>query len=138
MAKIGGLGEAVRKEASWWLEVARKDVRRAELTFEVGDYEACVFWSQQAVEFSLKALMLALGFSPPKTHNLVELYGYVRDALGPVDESLLSELTPYYSASRYPNIFSGVPEVHERTANRFLSFAKEVVKKVEHLMEEGP
>ena len=133
------LGEIpMREEASWWLKVAEKDMGRAELMFEVGDYEACVFWSQQVVEFSLKALMLALGFSPPKTHSLIELYERVRDVLGPLDESLLSELTPYYSASRYPNVFSGVPEVHEKTAERFLRFAKEVLMRVERLMEEGP
>lgn len=127
----------MRQEALWWLTVAKKNLRRAKLMFEVGDHEACVFWSQQVVEFALKALMLALGLSPPKTHNLRGLYDHVRDVLGPVDEALLSELTPYYSASRYPDIFSGVPEVHESTARKFLRLAEEVLTRVERLMEEG-
>lgn len=128
----------MRREALWWFEVAKRNLGRAKLSFETGDHEACVFWSQQAVEFCLKALMLALGSSPPKTHNLRDLYDRVKDVLGPLDEATLSELTPYYSASRYPDVFSGVPEVHERTARRFLQFAEEVLRKIERLMEESP
>ena len=86
----------MRGEALSWLRVARKNLERA---------EACVFWSQQVVEFALKAL---------------------------------SELTPFYSASRYPDVFSGVPEIHPDTAKRFLSFAREVLLKVEEAIRGNP
>jgi len=127
----------LREEALSWLEVARRNLRRAEVGFRMGDNEACVFWSQQVVEFALKALWLALGRLPPKTHNLRELYEPVRPALGQLDEATLSELTPFYSASRYPDIFSGVPEIHASTAERFLSFAREVLARVEALLGGG-
>ncbi|MEM1517049.1 MAG: HEPN domain-containing protein [Thermofilum sp.] len=64
--------------------------------------------------------------NPPKTHNLVELYRLASGLLSGVGEEFLSELTPYYSVSRYPDIFMGVPVVHRSTALRFLEFAKEL------------
>ncbi len=128
----------MRGEALSWLEVARKNLRRAEACFGMGDNEACVFWSQQVVEFALKALWLASGRLPPKTHNLKELYEPVRDLVGHLDEATLSELTPFYSASRYPDVFSGVPEIHPDTARRFLSFAREVLSRVEEALGGNP
>jgi len=128
----------LRGEALSWLRVARKNLERAEACFNMGDNEACVFWSQQVVEFAFKALWLASGSLPPKTHNLRELYEPVRDLIGQLDEATLSELTPFYSASRYPDVFSGVPEIHPDTAKRFLSFAREVLLKVEEAIRGNP
>ncbi|MEM3693135.1 MAG: HEPN domain-containing protein [Candidatus Bathyarchaeia archaeon] len=48
----------VREEVGWWLKVAERNLKRAETSLEEGDFEASAFWSQQAVEFSLKALVL--------------------------------------------------------------------------------
>ena len=127
-------GGRVREEVKWWVEVARKNLERAEASVERGDFEAAVFWSQQTVEFMLKALVLFKGMLPPKTHNLVELYGLVRDLVGDVAEELLSELTPYYSISRYPDIFPGVPVVHRNTALRFLRFSRELFRKACEVM----
>lgn len=120
----------MREEVRWWLEAARINLRRAERAFEDGDYEACAFWSHQAVEFSLKALIIHSGELPERTHNLRRLYERVRGIVE-LDDQLLSELTPYYSVSRYPDIFMGVPHVHRNTAERFLNFAREVVERVE-------
>lgn len=122
-------GRGVREEVKWWIEVARKNLRRAETAFERSDYEAAAFWSQQVVEFALKALVLFKGMLPPKTHNLVELYELVRGLIGDFEEELLSELTPYYSISRYPDIFPGVPVVHRNTALRFIRFSRELFRK---------
>lgn len=120
----------VREEVVWWLKVAERNLGRAETSFERGDFEAAAFWSQQVVEFSLKALIIFKGDLPPRTHNLVELYRLVSDLLSCIEEELLSELTPYYSISRYPDIFPGVPVVHRNTAMRFLEFSKTLFTRV--------
>ncbi len=116
----------MREEVSWWYKTAQRNLERAERAFNVKDYEACAFWCHQAVEFALKALAIYLGHLPPKTHNLRRLYEIVRNNIV-LDEQLLSELTPYYSVSRYPDIFMGIPNVHQNTAARFLDFARNAI-----------
>lgn len=125
----------MREEVKWWIKAAGRNIERAEASIEREDFEAAAFWAQQAVEFALKALVLFKGEIPPKTHNLVELYRLVSDVLSVAREELLSELTPYYSVSRYPDIFMGVPVVHRSTAKRFLEFAKELLKEVREVVE---
>ncbi|MEM0223773.1 MAG: HEPN domain-containing protein [Thermofilum sp.] len=129
--------DRLREEVEWWLKIAEKNVERAEAAFEREDFEAAAFWAQQAVEFSLKALVLFKGEVPPKTHNLVELYRLVSDLLSGVREELLSELTPYYSVSRYPDIFMGVPVVHRSTAARFLEFSRELLRRAREVVGYG-
>ncbi|MHA1609694.1 MAG: HEPN domain-containing protein [Candidatus Njordarchaeales archaeon] len=117
----------MREEVKWWFETAKINLRRAERAFNAEDYEECAFWAHQTVEFALKVLIIFLGESPPKTRNLRRLYESVRKKIS-LDEQLLAELTPYYSVSRYPDIFMGVPNVHKNTAKKFLDFAKEVIR----------
>jgi len=127
----------VRREVIWWLRIAEKNVKRAQRSLEDGDYEASCFWSQQAVEASLKALIIYSGREPPKIHNLVDLYGMVKNILGPVDEATLSEIIPYYSISRYPDVFGGIPVVHKNTAQKFLRFAKDIVRRASEVISVG-
>ena len=63
------------EEASAWLEKSRKDLWRAEnvLTLDPPDTEDCLFHCQQAVEKSLKALLVWRDHPFRKTHDLVEL-----------------------------------------------------------------
>ncbi len=123
----------MREEFGWWLSAARKSLERAERAFEFGDYEAAAFWSQQAVEFSLKAAHVLAGRLPPRTHHLPTLLRGVEGLVEVRERHLLSELTPYYSISRYPDAFGGTPVVAEETASRFLRFARGVVSEVEGL-----
>ncbi|MEM3028454.1 MAG: hypothetical protein QW220_06990, partial [Candidatus Bathyarchaeia archaeon] len=53
------------------------------------------------------------------------------------EEELLSELTPYYSISGYPDIFPGIPIVHRNTAMRFLEFSRALFRKVCEAIESG-
>jgi len=119
----------MREEVGWWIELAQLNLRRAERAVEDEDYPEAVFWCHQAVEFALKALVLAGGELPLKTHNLTKLLRQagLEDAL-PKHE--VAELSPYYSISRYPDVFEGVPEVGRPTAERFLRLAKSVLKEV--------
>ena len=68
----------MREEALDWLEEARADLKRAERMLEEGDYAISCFFSHQAVEKALKAVMIGLARKrPPRTHDLTALYGQV-------------------------------------------------------------
>ncbi len=117
----------MREEVNWWFKTAKINLARAKRSFESSDYEECAFWSHQAVEFALESFIIFLGDIPPKTHNLKRLYDKVKKDIK-LNDQLISELTPYYSVSRYPDIFMGIPSVHRDTAKKFLEFAEEVLR----------
>ncbi len=117
-----------------WLAQALRDLRTAENSLNSGDYYACAFWSQQAVEKALKALLISRGGKVVKGHDLVELGYIIRYELR-IDVSRimdhLRELTMHYTVSRYPpDAANGLPyEVYtEGKARRVLEMAREVVE----------
>lgn len=119
-------------EYSRWLQQALRDLRTAENSLNSGDYYACAFWSQQAVEKALKALLLSRGVAA-RTHDLVELGYMVRDELGLDISGIidhLRELTTHYTTTRYPDAANGLPyEIYtERRARSILGMAREVVE----------
>ena len=72
----------MREEALDWLEEARADLRRARQMLEEGDYAISCFFSHQAVEKALKAIMIGLARKrPPRTHDLTVLYSEVEGFL---------------------------------------------------------
>jgi len=127
---------ALREEVLWWVELAQRNLKRAEDAMGVPDYAEAVFWCHQAVEFALKAYVLWKGELPVKTHNLLKLVRQagLEDAF-PRHE--LAELSPYYSISRYPDVFEGVPEVEEETARRFYDLASTVVEEIKEMVGLG-
>ncbi len=123
----------MREEVRWWLELAQRNLERAERAMSFPDYPEAVFWCHQAVEFALKAYVLFRGKLPMRTHNLSKLMRQagLEDVL-PKHE--IAELSPYYSISRYPDVFEGVPEVEEETAKRFYELARRVLAEVRRRM----
>ena len=63
------------EETAAWIKKSRKDLWRAgiALNLDPSDTEDCLFHSQQAVEKSLKALLIWQDQPFRKTHDLVEL-----------------------------------------------------------------
>ncbi|GAB6945712.1 HEPN domain-containing protein [Vulcanisaeta sp. JCM 14467] len=115
-----------------WFAQALRDLRTAENSLNSGDYYACAFWSQQAVEKALKALLISRG-KVVRGHDLVELGYIIRDELH-MDVSQimdnLRELTTHYTTARYPDAANGVPyEIYtEGMARRILEKAREVME----------
>ncbi|MEL9990044.1 MAG: HEPN domain-containing protein [Thermoproteus sp.] len=119
-------------EYSRWFQQALRDLRTAENSLRSGDYYACAFWSQQAVEKAIEALLMSRGLVV-KTHDLLELGYMVRDELNiDISEVIdhLRELTTHYTTARYPDAANGLPyEIYtERKARDLLDRAKEVVE----------
>jgi len=101
----------------------------AEHNHERRDYEAAVFYCEQAAQKALKALLLhRTSTTPPKIHNLVELGRMAGADARMLD--FLAELTPHYMMTRYPDA-AGVltTEIYDgRISLAFLRGTKEVLK----------
>jgi HEPN domain-containing protein len=65
-----------------WLDYAQKDLKAAEILISDSDLTATAcFHSQQCVEKCLKAVVETKGQNPPKSHDLIRLYGMVEPFL---------------------------------------------------------
>jgi HEPN domain-containing protein len=87
-----------------WLAKARDDLAMAEALAAGGlpGWGVC-YHVQQAVEKALKALLVAGGLDPPRTHNLLRLQDAVEAPLfADTDTDLLASLTLWSSQQRYP------------------------------------
>src|SRR5664280_107092 len=81
---------AVPPEPPWapWLARAREDLQMAEALAkaELATWGVC-YHAQQSLEKGLKALLVATGADPPRSHNLVRLNAAVDPPVfGPDDE----------------------------------------------------
>lgn len=101
----------MREEALKWLEQAVEDLSTAEDLLRVGRYHAAAFYSHQAAEKALKALLIDRG-KAVRTHDLIQLLDVIERELG-LDVSSLREdarkLTVHYVVSRYPDAANAVP-----------------------------
>lgn len=96
-----------------WFFFANNDVQTAEGALERGVYSMVCFLSQQAVEKSLKACLVARKKYNIRTHSLMELYKLVRKLVPSLDrfETSFQKLDKYYAPTRYPDALPGsLPE----------------------------
>ncbi len=64
-----------------WIDKADGDYRVAKREAAIVDgpnYDAVCYHAQQCIEKLMKALLIQLGVTPPKTHNLLELQSLLR------------------------------------------------------------
>jgi len=99
------------EEAREWLEFARRDIRRAYNNASLEDYPLAAYLLQQAVEKSLKAIVILYGEVPPRTHNIRTLIGVVKKFVEfPKELENAARLTQYAFEVRYPDDYvSGKP-----------------------------
>jgi HEPN domain-containing protein len=87
-----------------WKVFAERDLCAAELLFEHGQWDTCVFHAQQAAEKMVKALHISeLGDPVPKVHSVEKLAQNLGAPSDIVDRA--TDLTAEYIASRYPDTF---------------------------------
>ena len=113
---------------------AEKDLKWAERMLEEGDYDYSSFHSQQAAEKALKAVLVALGRQPPRTHSIEHLL-YLIEKMGINVEDVweAAELTDYAVEARYPDFEETVTEDE---AERALHLAKTVLRWAREKLEE--
>ena len=120
-----------------WLELAEVDLKAAKTLMNESDLSPIVcFQAQQSVEKCLKALIEDRKLNPPKSHDLLMLYGKVDDAID-LDEDTLATLNQVYIDSRYPaslgSLPEGLPDVED--AKEFFEFAVNVLSQVKTILQ---
>lgn len=103
-----------------WLSKSKNDLIVAKHIFEdlhPRQLDISCYHCQQAVEKSLKAVLLNNEVEPPKTHNLIVLCQMCIDICTDFESILeqCSELTIYDTITRYPNEI-GITETHTKSA----------------------
>jgi HEPN domain-containing protein len=123
----------MRGEALRWFSEALWDLDTAKILHREKRYNAAVFYSHQAAEKAVKALLYSVN-EAPWGHSIRELLQrYFMRVGSQVDERLLTlarELDRHYITSRYPNALpSGTPhEVYdEEVSNRVIRAAEELI-----------
>jgi HEPN domain-containing protein len=104
-----------------WLRHARSDLALARQRPKRGVlFDTLCYHAQQAVEKSLKAVLLARGVPFPYTHDLARLITLVRTARAdwPAELDAAASLTEYAVSSRYPSISGDVTAKQRREAVR--------------------
>lgn len=122
----------MREEASLWFRQAERDLEKARNDLLTHDWDSAAFWSQQAAEKALKALLLSRG-RVYRGHSLLALAETAKSELGlSVDDIIgdLRELTIHYTISRYPNAANAFPyELYDEAK------ARELVERARRVVE---
>ncbi|MEM2902145.1 MAG: HEPN domain-containing protein [Candidatus Bathyarchaeia archaeon] len=117
---------------------AESDLRKAENDLKTYDWDSAAFWSQQAAEKALKALLLNFG-KTHRGHDLLELRDILKTDMnlevGSIEKEL-RELTVHYTISRYPNAANALPtDLYDREkAHELVEKAKKVIEWVKRYL----
>lgn len=111
---------------------ALKDLRHAERSIELGDYEWSRFASQQAAEKAVKALYQSLGIEV-LGHSISRMLEGLPAGFKPPEELVdkAKELNRHHIPARYPNFHpEGAPLDYytRRDAERAVKYAEEIVE----------
>lgn len=103
-----------------WLRYARSDLDLARVSRPAKVlFEGLCFHAQQAAEKALKAVLIAKGIPPPKTHNIRTLLDLLPpEIIAPQQVEDAATLTDYAVMSRYPGDFESVDEEEYNEAVR--------------------
>ena len=130
----------MKKQVNSWIILAEKDILTvSEIHKNPNLTNIATFHCQQAIEKYFKAFLLEKEKPLIKTHNLLALYGTIKE-IGDLElnEDLLSTVNDIYLESRYPGEIGlledgSMPTIEQ--ANRFFAFAKEVETKIKKLLD---
>ena len=111
-----------------WMGLATGDLEAARTLAARGLFPQAAYLAQQAAEKALKALVLASGSTPARTHDLFALRRVIpADRRARLDEIDLKPLNEWGVAERYP---SDSPEVPPSVAQSCVADAEAVVEAV--------
>lgn len=97
------------EQLEYWRKLAEEDIGTAEYLLAGGRYLFVLFFCQQAIEKTLKALVnLKTKDFPPRVHNLMVLAEKAELECDEVQGRFLSDLNTYYIQSRYPEEISAL------------------------------
>jgi len=114
-----------------WKSYAEEDLKAAEDLFNMGYFRASCFYSHQAIEKILKAILIKYENKIIKTHDLKYLYKTLKKYIKKeVDKRYINFLNSIYIDSRYPTDLGLLPsgEPLKEDAEKALKYAKELFK----------
>jgi HEPN domain-containing protein len=129
----------MKKQVEAWIGFAEKDMLTvSEIIKNINLTNIVTFHCQQAIEKYFKAFILENEKPLMRIHNLLTLYGVIKDIIDlDLDEDLLSTINDIYLESRYPGeiglLDDGSMPTFEQ-ANQFFTFAKEIEKKIKNVI----
>jgi HEPN domain-containing protein len=127
----------MKKQVEAWIGFAEKDILTvSEIIKNPRLTNSATFHCQQAIEKYFKAFILENEKPLTKVHNLLALYGTIKEIVDlELDEDLLSMVNDIYLEARYPGEIGllddgSMPTIEQ--ANRFFTFAKEIEAKIKN------
>lgn len=112
-----GYARVMRAEATHWLSSAQADREVADVLLRAARYSHAVFMAYRSAEKALKAAVLVQSRDyPPLTHNLRLSAERTQSPTSEGVETALLRLAPHYTASRYPDVAQGQPELQYNRA----------------------
>ena len=127
----------MKKQVDVWIGFAEKDILTVSEIIDNPDLtNIAAFHCQQAIEKYFKAFLLENEKQLMKIHNLLTLYGTIKEIIDlGIDEDLLSMINDIYLESRYPGEIGLLEDgsmVSIVQANQFFSFVKEIETKIKN------
>lgn len=109
------LHELNSKDPAEWLRYARSDLAVAGIDPPSNVvFETLCYHTQQAAEKAVKAVLIAEGIDPPRTHDVRQLLDLLPPHIvPPVGSAVIAALTQYAVQARYPDDYSGEIEADE-------------------------
>lgn len=130
-----------KKRSKVWLKQAQFDLKAAEVSLDNGFHEWATYQSEQAVEKSLKAVIVDAGYISPKSHKLSVLIGICNRINNHFRNTKFTFrfIDTFTLISRYPFLIPG----REATPHELISFSeaqtlikhsKQFLEKVEFIL----
>ena len=130
--------QQIAQELENWLRRARSDLGLARITLprDVVYNDLC-FHAQQAVEKSIKAVLIAYGIEFPRVHDIAYLAGLLPSGIAlPTEIQDAASLTSYAVAMRYPGEYENITEEIYREAlgiaEAVFAWAAEIIRVFHH------
>ena len=109
------------KHTAYWANTAIDDLESMDVLFEVKKYVQALFFAHLSLEKTLKAhwVLCIVENMPPKTHNLIYLYGKTNLELSEEDTDFLQSMNVFQIEGRYPDYLTQLNKTisKERTEN---------------------
>ena len=124
----------MKKLADEWLKFAEKDLKTIEHILQEHELTNIVaFHSHQCLEKSFKAIIVFYTDNVPRIHNLLKLYGTVRNYHPlKIDMNILEQINETYIDARYPSELGLLPEgnLSQKKAVLFFEESKKVYNQI--------
>mgnify|MGYP001614731182 CR=1 FL=1 len=128
--KVSGifLRVQMKKITQKWLEFAKKDLESARILFKSKAYENAIWHCHQALEKTLKAIIIEQNKRIPKIHDLPKLSKECNITFSKTILEFLEEINPYYNQIRYPDAAIEELRPTKNTAQKYIKTTKEIIK----------